>query len=131
MDQSGMNRPETFGEWVDLAVEQLRGWAAARGRRLPTWDRALVAEEENGQRTGRWVSLDEFEPRFQQILRRTTRDWVNPTVDPIEGRALRLVVEYISRTDNAVKVPPSQVSVNLSGPPIAWLETLPAEEQIS
>jgi hypothetical protein len=88
-----------------------------------------VTEEENGQRTGRWVSVDEFEPRFTRILERTTRTWVNLHVDPIEAGALCLVVEYISRADkSAVRVSPERISVNYSGPPIVWFETLPVEE---
>ena len=129
MDHSAMNRPQTFAAWADFAIKQLSSWAAARDRRLPTWDRILVTEEENGQRTGRWVSPDEFEARFQQVLQRTTRSWVNLHVDPIENGALRLVVEYISRHDKgAVPVQPNKISVNLSGPPVVWFETLPAEE---
>jgi hypothetical protein len=127
-----MKRRQTFGAWANFAAKQLSSWAAARDRRLPTWDRILVTEEENGERTGRWVSPDEFEARFQQVLQRTTRSWVNLHVDPIENGVLRLVVEYISRHDKgAVSVQADKISVNLSGPPVVWFETLPAEGPVN
>ena len=130
MDHPPAKRPETFRAWVDLAVEQLRRSASIRKRRLPSWDRVLVIEEENGERTGPGVSLDEFESRFKQVLRRTTRGWINLHVDPIEAGVFLLVVEYISRNDqSAVRVPPEKISVNISGPPIVWFETLPGQKR--
>jgi hypothetical protein len=130
MDQSAKGRPKTFRAWVDFAVEQLGGWAATRQRRLPTWDRIVVTEEENGQRTGQWVSVDEFEPRFTRILERTTRTWVNLHVDPIEAGALCLVVEYISRADkSAVRVSPERISVNYSGPLLFGSRLFPSRKR--
>lgn len=122
-----MKRPETFREWTDLLIRMLkldrplreRGWP------LPNWNRILVTEEENGQRTESWFSAADFEPRFREILTRTTRSWVNLHVDRVEDGTLYLVVEFISLNDaSAVKVAPDRISVNMSGPPRSWLETL-------
>ncbi len=122
-----MKRPETFREWTDLLIHELKldRPAKERGWPLPDWDKILVTEEEDGQRVATWVPADDFDPRFREILRRTTRDWVNLHVDRVERGTLYLVVEFISRDDrSAIKVAPDTISVNFSGPERRWLESL-------
>jgi hypothetical protein len=125
-----VRRPENFQGWVDLRVARLTEVAARRGRQLPAWNRLRVTEDADGQRTGRWATIDEFEPVFQSVLRRTTRCWVNLETDPIEDGVLTLVLRYISRHDRfAVRTDPDRISVNFSGPSIAWWDSLPLTTQ--
>lgn len=126
-----MGRPKTFREATDLLVHVLKldRPAEERGWPLPTWNKILVVEEENGQRAATWIPASDFEPRFREVLRRTTRSWVNLHVDSVEHGTLYLVVEFISRDDaSAVKVAPDRISLNFSGPERRWLETPPPRE---
>ena|SRR5690348_1688322 len=126
-----MERPRTFRDSTDLLVHVLKldRPAKERGWPLPKWNNIVVAEEENGQRGETWIPASDFEPRFREVLRRTTRDWVNLHVDRVEDATLYVVVEFISRDDaSAVKVPPERISLNMSGPTRSWLETLPPDE---
>lgn len=119
-----MERPKTFREWTDFLVHMLKldRPAKERGWPLPNWNKILVAEEENGQRGETWIPASDFEPRFREVLRRTTRSWVNLHVDRVEHATLYLVVEFISRDDSSVvKVAPDRISVNMSGPKRSWL----------
>lgn len=123
-----MKRPETFRQWIDLLIRQLKldRPAKERGWPLPDWNKVLVTEEENGRRAARWIPADDFDPFFHDVLRRTTRSWVNLHVERIEHGTLYLVVEFISRDDRgAIKVAPDMISVNFSGPERRWLDSLP------
>ena len=107
-----MERPTTFRGWVDLCLDRL---AVHEVRET------LVTEEKNGKRSDEWTSDREFEQRFQRILKRTTRSWVNLHIDSVDDGVLRLVVEYISRDDQAaVSIPADKISVNFSGPEGGW-----------
>jgi hypothetical protein len=116
-----MERPRSFRGWVDIGVELLGRKASAQGQDLTNVRETLVTEEENGRRSDEWIPDLEFERRFEHILTRTTRSWVNVHFDSLDGGVPRLVVGYISRHDeSAVSVPVDKISVNFSGPEGGW-----------
>ena len=116
-----MEPATSLAVWVDRLVEWLADRTEREGLALRPCRATVVAEEENGQRRSQWLQLDSFEPRFQEILRITTRSWVNLHADSIDSDELRLVLEFISRRDDsAVTVPPGRISINMSGPEGGW-----------
>ena len=111
--------------WI---TERMPSWAADRGRRLPPWNRITVLEDENGKRSDMWIDIEAFEPRFQEILERTSRPWVNVQAEGIEEGELRIVVEYRTEPGETAAGQTwwdgSRISVNLSGPAQSWWDGL-------
>lgn len=84
---------------------------------LPSWDRVLVVEQENGERLPGLTPPAQFEERFRNILGQTSRDWINLSALNVSDGALVVCVEY--RIDSArgpSVLSAEQISVNLSGP---------------
>jgi hypothetical protein len=87
---------------------------------LPNWDRVLVGEMENDERSDVWIPMEEFESRFQDIRRRTTRWWINLNAYRIKDGVLYLVVEYISLGEDMSGLPPGKRGVALSAYLLNW-----------
>jgi hypothetical protein len=83
---------------------------------LPPWEKAVFGERGHGPRALPWDErfrpINEFEPRWQQILTATTRDWVNLDLFGVKDSVLVFVVEYL--TDDHVKRtwPSEEISIN-------------------
>ncbi|MFI5091200.1 MAG: hypothetical protein ACHP7P_14205 [Terriglobales bacterium] len=92
-----------YGRSAPLAVHVQRMIRfAERHGPLPAWDQILFGERGFGPRAlpwdGRFRPMEEFEPRWEQILTATTRDWVHLDLAGVKEGRLLFVVEY--RTDD-------------------------------
>ena len=87
---------------------------------LPNWDHVLVGEKENDELSDVWIPMEEFEPRFQDIRRRTTRWCINLNAYRIKDGVMYLVVEYISLGEDISELPPGKRGVALSAYNLVW-----------
>lgn len=75
---------------------------------------------ENDERSDVWIPMEEFEPRFQDMRRRTTRWWINLNAFRIKEGVLYLVVEYVSLGEDISGFPPGKRGVALSAYKLIW-----------
>jgi hypothetical protein len=115
-------------EYVEALEVFLRDSARERGRRLPEWKRVLVAEDEGatGSLRSAWTPLVDSQPLLDRAKARSTRDWVNVVVLKVEDESLLIAIEYL--TDGTRVCPADQMAVNIAGPPLRWLDALPAAD---
>ena len=86
---------------------------------VPEWDRILIIEDEyikHGDRTeiqkDLLITPENYNQKFDELLSEGY-GWINLVINGIINKALILSVEIPAATSD---VPPSKVSVNLSGP---------------
>ena len=90
------------------------------GSGLPDWDVVEFGEVGYGGSALPWDGvyrgLAEFVPRWEQILSRTAKDWVNLVIDGVTNRRLRFVVEYVAEAGIERELPVEAITAVLSGP---------------
>jgi hypothetical protein len=61
-------------------------------------------------------SIDDFEPRFYEILQFGARGWINLNLAEVSPEQARFIVEYFEEPRDGRRYSPGQIVVNISGP---------------
>lgn len=81
------------------AVDELLAWASRATDQHPSTARALVFESTVGPgQDDTYTSagpVDDYEPRWREVLDRVDRDWINLRVFPTADGGIGILVEYV------------------------------------